>query len=105
MALALVEEYGTYAGERLVRRDLGLFWLEPSEVSELCRKLTRTMLSVRLVRKDEEQDFGHLPVDSDMDGLLEAVTTEDRSITWPGYPDPTGRIAYLKEDSRWPKRR
>jgi hypothetical protein len=104
MPLALIEEYGTYASERWVRTGIGLFDFTPEEVSEACRKLTRTMLSMRLVRPEDrvsEDDVLAARAGSTAHAYVDRLaTTEDRSITWPEYPDPAPRKSRLRAEGR-----
>jgi hypothetical protein len=96
----LIEEYGLEAADRWVRVDLGVLVMTPTEASEACRKLTRTMLSVRSLREGEQEKNGYdftceiLPAGTV--ALIDRLARdEDRSITWPGYPDPKERLKIL----------
>jgi hypothetical protein len=96
----VIEEYGLEASDRWVRLDLGMHLLTAVEVSEACRKLTRTMLSVRHLREGEQEkneySFATFVMPPDTKTLLDRlVRDEDRSITWPDYPDPAERMKIL----------
>lgn len=92
--LTLIIEYGTYAGDNWIRKDIGLLNISAEQISEYNRQLTRTMLSIRLVKDTEDvSDIQEIWCGNYIPGYIEHLkTTEDRSITWPGYPNPATRI-------------
>jgi hypothetical protein len=111
--LAVVEEYGYQAADKWVRLDIGFLELTPAGIGEACRKLTRTMLSVRALREGENfpdnaaaGGYTFTPA-AEVPELLERLAMEeDRSITWPTYPDPVTRYAspFYNDPSRYPRR-
>jgi hypothetical protein len=100
---AVVEEYGLHSGDKWVRVDIGVLELSAAGIGEANRKLTRTMLSVRAARPDElpamsaetitEGGVTLIRAADVADKLEQLAANEDRSITWPTYPDPATRFA------------
>lgn len=92
----VIEEYGLEASDHWVRLDVGTLLMTSAEVSEACRMLTKTMLSVRHLREGEEAHGTYNFVPTAIPTLLERLAREeDRSVTWPGYPERAGRLKVL----------
>lgn len=88
-------QYGTYAGEFWHRKDLPYIYLSGPDMAEACRRLTKTMLSLMPATRFPDAvlspSLSMGEAQSDIWPLIDRLATdEDRSVTWPKYPDPTG---------------